>query len=110
MGYDRHHAIVVTAFREEDIVAAHAKALATFHEYQVSPIQKAPVNDWWTFFVGPDGSKEGWSDSDAGDEARANFVSWIAARYETGGFYADWAELQYGDDHGECKIVRHSDE
>lgn len=110
MGWDRHHAIVVTAFRESDINSACEMAHTLFHPNQVSPIQKAPINDWWTFFVGPDGSKEGWSDSDAGDEARTTFIGWLRLCESAGDFYVDWAVLQYGDDAGVCKVVSHRDD
>lgn len=78
MGYLRRHAIVVTGDDYEeskDILAAHAKATEIFP--WVSPICPPQVNGERSFFIPPDGSKEGWSDSDKGDERRNEFVEWL---------------------------------
>lgn len=59
----------------------------------------------------PDGSKEGWEHSDVGDKARDSYTDWLKAQaYEDGSSPLQWVEVQYGDDNGETKIIRHSDE
>lgn len=109
MGYMRHHAIVVTSFSVERIAPAHTQAKSLFS--QVSEIIQSPINGYWSFLVAPDGSKEGWQESADGDASRDTFVSWLEAqRYEDGSSPLDWAEVQYGDDDRETKIVRDSDE
>jgi hypothetical protein len=35
-----------------------------------TPIMHSPVNGYKTFFIPPDGSKEGWGPSNDGDEER----------------------------------------
>ena len=65
MGYMRHHAIVLTCFNKEsaDIVRAKAGEIGL----DPSPLHHSVVNGYWSFWCPPDGSKEGWSESDAGD-------------------------------------------
>jgi hypothetical protein len=82
MGYMRHHAIICSGpapIKDEgapwissiaeyvtSLQRAHDKATAIFGD-TVSPIVISPVNGIGSFFIAPDGSNEGWEDSDAGD-------------------------------------------
>jgi hypothetical protein len=107
MGYMRHHAIVVTGMKEwhadhlQTIYDAHAAA--TTCGCAVTSITDAVMNGYASFMVAPDGSKEGWRDSDQGDEARAKFIDWLH-----GAQWFDWAEVAYsGDDHG-AVVERHA--
>lgn len=110
MGYDRHNCIVVTTYDTEKGKAAYDQALELFGEQQVTPVLHAPVNQWFTFFVGPDGSKEGWADSDEGDKKREAFIACLRSlRWEDGSSPLDWAEVQYGDDERVTKVTAHSD-
>jgi len=76
MGYMNHHAIIVTASSGEGINKVHAKACEIFGEL-CSEIIDSKMNGYATFFVAPDGSKEGWQDSDEGDERRTEFKDWL---------------------------------
>ena len=71
MGYMRHHAILVTSWDAKLLASAHAQAVKMFA--YVSPISPAFVNGYQSFFIPPDGSKEGWPESDAG--ARSSLVT-----------------------------------
>ncbi len=116
MGYIRHHAIVVTGSRyrdvrpnaeRTDIDDAHAAASAAGCKL-VSPIVGPGVNDTYSFLVAPDGSKEGWKDSDDGDTARDAFIAWMQdANGEHGGWFA-WAEVVLGTDDAEAHVERHA--
>ena len=109
MGYDRHHAIIVTTWDEEKIKKARKIALQKFPA--VSEILKSEINAWYSFFIPPDGSKEGWDESKNGDNRRYKFIEWLESqKYEDGSSPFDWVEIQYGDDWGGTIIVRHSDE
>lgn len=122
MGYMVHHAIVVTCWSEGNAERARAEALRCFGpvgvlfdggpplgDCLVSPIIHSPVNGYYTFLVGPDGSKEGWKPSDQGDAARAAFIAWLEAqRYEDHSSPIDWAEVQYGDEDGDDRLLGHS--
>jgi hypothetical protein len=108
MGYMRHHAIVVTSWKKEAIRAAHASALAT--GAAVSEIVGPTVNGYESFFVAPDGSKEGWADSEAGDAARrAIIASFKVHEYEDGASPLKWVEVQFGDDDRVTMVCSHSD-
>lgn len=102
MGYMRHHAIVVTTWNVGRAQKAHAFAEAV--GAQASPVMAPVVNGYVSFFVSPDGSKEGWDDSDAGDEQRKKIVEYLRADD-----YLKWVEVQFGDDNKMTEIVSHSD-
>ena len=98
MGYMVHHAIIVTSEFEDAIEAAHGRAVELFEN--VSMIIPGTVNIQGSFFVPPDGSKEGWSVSCKGDHNREEFVEYL--RGDSG---LSWAEVQYGDQEGDNKIL-----
>jgi hypothetical protein len=118
MGYMVHHMIVVTSHSRDLITEAHAKATEIFGQLNimnrcigVTDIFTSPINHYCTFFVPPDGSKEGWTDSEDGDVARASFVKWLdAQRYEDGSTSLKWALVQYGDEQRDNRILRHDGE
>jgi hypothetical protein len=111
MGYQRHHAIVVTSFDSKLLKKAHKVAADTFSGVApVTEITTDGVNGFCSFLVAPDGSKEGWDASDAGDSARAEFVAWMRAQaYDDGSTALDYAEVQYGDDNNEAELIDASD-
>jgi hypothetical protein len=105
MGYMRHHAIIGTSFDVELLNQAHDKAAEL--GMSVTPIIGGATNGYYTFLVGPDGSKEGWRESDRGDAQRADFVLWLdAQRHKDDSSNLDWAEVQYGDDDADNRVVR----
>lgn len=109
MGYIRHHAIVVTTYDVKQIDAAHNEAARL--GLDITGMLQTTVNEWHTFLVGPDGSKEGWPESDVGDGKRDQFIAWLdGQRFDDGSSPFDWVEVQYGDDELETKVCRHSDE
>ena len=110
MGYIRHHSIVVTSWGEH-IKPAHAKALGLFGLGAVSPVIDSDRNDYRSFFVAPDGSKEGWDESDKGDSLRQSFIYWLREQYhEDGSTNISWVEIQYADEEGETKVCGSSDD
>lgn len=118
MGYMRHHAIIVTSWKTEALEAAHRKArelfgptsLSASEHVRVSDIIDSGMNGYHSFFVAPDGSKEGWQDSDEGDVQRDTFIAWLGANwtYDDGSTPFDWVEVQYGDDNREQRVTRAS--
>lgn len=97
MGYIAHNAIIVTGYDPKRVEAARQKAAEVFDARQVSSIVTGVVNSYDSFLVGPDGSKEGWSDSNEGDERRNTFLTWLRAEWKAGN-YLEWVELRYGDE------------
>lgn len=109
MGYIKHHAIVVTSWNEKSIIAAQNEAQKIFGTEQVSSLVKGVVNSYMSFFIGPDGSKEGWPEDEDGDEKRTLFIDWIKQwDYEDGSNSLRYAELFYGDDKNQSKVERHN--
>lgn len=105
MGYMRHHAIVVTSAFEERLKLAYEFAIEC--NEVVTPVTDKTMNSYQSFAVMPDGSKEGWTESEIGDRGRDMFIAWLCL--QEGGYLA-WTEVQFGDDNRETKICRHSDE
>jgi hypothetical protein len=95
MGYIIHDAIVVTAFKKDD--ASSARTHAERCELAVTPLVASPMNGYWSFLIAPDGSKEGWPDSDLGEAQRAKWIEWARGCYDRG-VYIDWVLVHYGGD------------
>lgn len=98
MGFIKHHGMVITGYDDGDIAEAHR--FAGLCELNPTPIMQSPSNGFKTFFVPPDGSKEGWEHSQLGDENRARFKKFLRRRQ----IYLDWAEITYGGDDGYCSV------
>lgn len=110
MGYIRHHTIVVTSW-DEHVEPAWQKAVEVFGNAAVSPVLNSERNGYRSFFVVPDGSKEGWEESDDGDMRRAAFIDWLRAQYHSdGSTNVSWVEAQYADDNDDTKVTGSSDD
>ena len=99
MGYIRHHAIVVTCWEGDQIERAHCKAIEI--GLPVSNVVGPQVNGYSSFFIAPDGSKEGWEDSEDGNEKREAFKAWLPGDCS----YCEWVEVAYGHDDNEALIT-----
>ena len=109
MGYMRHHAIIVTSWDANRLATAHAKASELFA--RISPIIPSSINGYGyaSFFIPPDGWKEGWAESDNGDSQRNLYVEWLdLQRYGDGSSWLKWAEVQYGNEDGDNRLVRNA--
>lgn len=104
MGYMRHHAIIVTSWERESLEKAHAEAKATFPD--VTSIAKGTSNGYCSFLIPPDGSKEGWDESKDGDKRREDFLSWLEIHRYDGDARLQWAEVQFGDEDGDNRIIQ----
>ena len=109
MGYMRHHAIVVTSGIEDLIKEAHAKARDL--RCSISELVASPVNAYWSFLIAPDGSNEGWGESDVGDAQRKAWTGWARSKaYVDGSSSLGWVEVMYHDERKEVAIVSDGDE
>lgn len=80
MGTIQHHALIFTSFAgREGLKEIHQYAMSI--EAQPSEILGPMVNGYGFFFVPPDGSKEHWPASDAGNERRKLLVAKARALY-----------------------------
>ena len=103
MGYIRHNAIVVTSWNDALINAAACRAL-NIGLTVLGPSEQA-TNGFRTMLVCPDGSKEGWEESDHGDRMRAAFRAWMnKQRYGDGSTSLHWVEIAYGSDDAEATV------
>lgn len=106
MGYIKHNAIVVTSWKPEMVEQARAKAEEL--GMVVSAVAKSRVNGYSSILVAPDGSKEGWEGSAAGDSQRAALRAWLNShKYEDGSSSIEWCEVAYGSDDQSAEIVTH---
>lgn len=107
MGYMRHHGLLVTGSAKH---ISKAKDEAVRLGMSVSAIHSAPINDYDSFAVFPDGSKEGWNESDLGDAQRFAFKAYLhRQRWSDGSSPLDWVEVFFGDDDREVGVVDYSD-
>lgn len=96
MGYIMHDAVIVTAYKKSDIDVARTKA--TSLKLAVSEVVASPTNGYLTFLIVPDGSKEGWADSDLGDQRRAKWLVWAESARKTSHVFIRYVHVRYGDD------------
>jgi hypothetical protein len=109
MGFIRHHALIVTSWNADAIVLAHTEALricqnertwdqlAPVHTIPLSGITPPGINGYRSFCLYPDGSKEGWPESDIGDRVRAKLIAFmLTQRHEDGSGPLDWVEVSFG--------------
>jgi hypothetical protein len=105
MGYMRHHSIIVTGY-DQSVIKAHDKAIELFGPPLVSEMVRSVTNCYESFFVAPDGSKEGWEESDSGDKKRAELIEYLKSQaYDDGSSSLDWCEIQYGDEEGDNRLL-----
>lgn len=107
MSYEKHNAIVITGSDSSLISAAAAKAEELY--LQVLGPSEAVVNGFRSILICPDGSKEGWEESDIGDKRRADFKAWLnSRRFEDGSTQLHWVEVEYSSDTGNAIIAEHA--
>lgn len=112
MGYIKHNTIIITSYIEDSIREVREMAHNVFNKWlgpydgskniMVSEVISGVVNGQYSFFISPDGSKEGWEDSNKGDYARDELYEWFLNN-ET---YCDFIEVRFGGDDNICEIVR----
>lgn len=106
MGYLRHECIVVSGWDAKRVSKARDNAIAIFSRYDmeslVGDMTPHAMNGGAAFLIAPDGSKEGWSHSDAGDAARIEYMAYLKGARD---FYLDWCLLLIGGDDGEYRVL-----
>jgi hypothetical protein len=101
MGFIKHHAMIVTGYYgSNDFYRAYRRANEIFNQ-QTSGVMHSIFDGYLTFSICPDGSKEGWGDSDVGDKKRKDFKNWM---FENN-IYLDWVEVIYGGDDPMNKVI-----
>lgn len=97
-----HDAIVVTAGAADEVARARTKAIEL--GLVVTDIQRSKINNWHTFLICPDGSKEGKPEDEAGEAARAAWTEWARGEWVTasnppftGGACLRLVHVRYGE-------------
>jgi len=118
MGYMRHHALVITGSdypeSKKIIRKVHRMSKDRAIDYVgtskiVSPLMYSPLNGYLSFFIAPDGSKEGWQESELGDSMRDSIIDFIDSfTYEDGSLCINYTEVFYGDEEGRSEVERHN--
>jgi hypothetical protein len=100
MGYVQHDTVIVTTDESQapDLDAFRASIPERFRRLVIGPIPSV-VNAYVTCVFLPDGSKEGWVDSDTGDDIRARFVALFGQRFSDGSSWHDVVHVTYGGDY-----------
>jgi hypothetical protein len=93
VGYERHNAVIVTVhgyvfrgqsdFPPPDVEAFRQALLPEWRPLVIGPVRSA-FEDYVSFVFLPDGSKEGWPESEAGDRYRQQFTDLFTFAYEDG--------------------------
>jgi hypothetical protein len=113
----RHHTIVVTSNDRPKLESLRKKIFTLYSEKMeakkgaqlVSPLVDSLINNFSTFFIVPDGSKEGYDASDDGDRIRKLVIELINNEIKADGENdIRFVELFYGDDEREAKILNHN--
>jgi hypothetical protein len=106
MGYIRQHAIIVTSWDEDKLGLVHLRARELTGSL-TSMVTHGLVNDQHSFFVAPDGSKEGWDISNQLDEDRDRLITYMQSfAYEDGSNPISWVEVVVCDEDGEPRVTR----
>ena len=116
MSHVTHHAIVVTSWNEEELKEAHQKAQTiglmvsaiVLHGYSdVLPaygtLNQRRINGGGSFFVAPDGSNDGWPESDQGDVRRWHFLKYLREVENI-----IWVEIAYSPDDATAEVTQHT--
>lgn len=103
-----HNAIILTSWKEAAMLEAHEKAKEIFASSmaRVTNITQSAMNDYMSFMVAPDGSKDGWPDSDRGDECRAQFIAYLRDGYAKRGIWLYWVEVEFYEDMEAPKVLQ----
>ena len=118
MGYIKHECVITVLYDRdvpevaevEELRQAMAAASESLHprgsgleNWLLGPARG--INGYTTYVFAPDGSKEGWEDSDIADEFRARFLE-IVKRSK----WADVVHLQLGGDDRETRVLFSTDD
>ena len=112
MGYFRHKTIVFTSWNFDYLKEVRDKGILIYERvfkeggYPCEPHKMfsnftgSIVNGQTSFFIAPDGSKEGWEASKLSDEAATELLKWLDNNEEN---YTDYTYISFG---GDDKIAR----
>jgi uncharacterized phage infection (PIP) family protein YhgE len=105
MGLIQHKVLIVTGYDVNyfgegmHFDNALKKAKSLFPEL-MSNVIKSEINEYQTFMIAPDGSKEGWTLSDETDKKLDEMVAYLrttACKFHDGSSCLNWFLASYGE-------------
>jgi hypothetical protein len=113
----KHHTIIITSNDKPKLEGLRKRIISLYTEKMeakkgaqlVSPLVDSLINNFSTFFIAPDGSKEGYDASDDGDRIRKMVIELIEDEIEDDDSNEiRYLEVFYGDDNKEADIINHN--
>lgn len=106
MGVENNNAVLATTWDDEAVARIKEWIAAQPAEWRsLFAVVATIMNGRTTVVLCPDGGKEGWKTSNAGDDLRQRFIAELTSNdYEFGSSPWDWVEIGYGE-YGQ-KILR----
>lgn len=103
MGYIKHEAVIVTTSAHRpgglpDMAAFRETLPGEMRHLVIGPV-RAMRNDYYSYVFLPDGSKEGWAESNSGNVARERFKDLFRVVYDDGSSPDDMAHVVLGDEY-----------
>ena len=96
MGVMNHNAVIATTWKKEEV--ERIKKFAEFNNSALFLFSNEVTNGYVTVVLVPDGSKEGWEESDDGNDLRKRFIEKLEqANYDDGTNPWDWIEVGFGE-------------
>jgi hypothetical protein len=107
-----HHAILITAYSDDRFDELCDAVHRIYGSDCYAESASCQWNGYRHLLIPPDGSKEGWRESDQGDSYRDQVIEWLESkRFDDSGSPYAWVEVQYGDEYSrESKVLRSSDQ
>jgi hypothetical protein len=93
-----HHAIIVSSDIPSSLKEAYHEAMRIFGT-GISGIHYHKYNGGASFYIPPDGSSEGWAESQAGDTRRDEYLEFLAA-LRAREAWVQWVEVRWADEYG----------
>jgi len=94
----KHHAIIVTSFDKYLATKTHKRAKQLLGSL-VTSLKMSTSNAYYSFAVLPDGSKEGWPESNMADDSRNTLWGFIRKqRYEDGSNVLEAVEVSFDEE------------
>jgi len=111
----QHHVLIITCNDRNTLELIRQKAAELFKTYMeassgsklLTEIKESLINNYFTFFIIPDGSKEGYDASDDGDIIRQKLIEHLKTVIAATEFHLSYAELAFGGDDGKAAIINY---
>jgi hypothetical protein len=104
MGRQRLYGIAITGFSLTVTMELQMYAKGIFGKRRVSSIVKSNTNNYFSFFVGPQGSKMDSVELDEDGRKKEKFYNFMTRMEISGGHYFKYCEFFYGDDRIDAQI------